>query len=445
MRCKAASVAILILVILSCGRSDIEGTQSLSVILVIIDTLRADHLGYWGYDRGTTPSLDSLAAAGTAFMETQAQSSWTLPSVASILSGLTPREHGAGYAGGELFGLSSSIQTLQGILHSKGWISCGIFNVIFLNEDFGFHRGFDHFDCRGITENRSTRRAGETVDAVIQWLEDLEEDEKFLVVVHFYDPHIPYDPPPPYDVMFNEEGGTGESGYSGLMMDTILAVNRGEAGLSLHGLRMMTDLYDGEIAYTDSQIGRLLHYLRMTGLSERSLVIVTADHGEEFLEHSGLEHGRTLYQEVLHVPLILSGPGVPAGSIRNGPCSQVDILPTVLSYLELEVPPGRSGIDLLGSSITGSRDLPSSNLMWSGPAASVRREDLKIIWRVEDCGTEFYDLSEDPLEQYSIDVSGSTMLQAVEYYWSTPPLADPPVVSFGDAEDNQLRDLGYIR
>jgi choline-sulfatase len=445
MRCRTAAVAMMILVILSCGGSDIEGTQSLSVILVIIDTLRADHLGYWGYERGTTPSLDSLAAAGTAWMETQAQSSWTLPSVASILTGLTPREHGAGYAGGELFGLSSSIRTLQGIMHSKGWRSCGIFNVIFLNEDFGFHRGFDHFDCRGITENSSARRAGETVDAVIRWLEDLAENEKFLVVVHFYDPHIPYDPPSPYDVMFNEEGGAGESGYSGLLMDTILAVNRGEASLSLQGLRMMTDLYDGEIAYTDSQIGRLLHYLRVTGLSERSLVIVTADHGEEFLEHSGLEHGRTLYQEVLHVPLILSGPGVPAGSIRNGPCAQVDILPTVLSYLGLEIPPGRSGIDLLGSGIAGSRDLPSSNLLWSSPGASVRRDDLKIIWRVEDCGTEFYDLSEDPLERYSMDASGSTMLQAVEYYWSTPPLADPPGVSFSDAEDNQLRDLGYIR
>ncbi|MBN2586144.1 MAG: sulfatase [Candidatus Fermentibacteraceae bacterium] len=445
MLCRAALAAIPLLLILSCGRGDVEGTPDLNVVLVIIDTLRADHIGYWGYDRGTTPCLDSLAAAGTAWMETQAQSSWTLPSVASILTGLTPREHGAGYAGGELFGLSSSIRTLQGILHSRGWRSCGIFNVIFLNEDFGFHRGFDHFDCRGITENSSTRRAGETVDTAIQWLEGLAEDDKFLLVVHFYDPHIPYDPPPPYDVMFSDEGGTGGAGYSGLVMDTILAVNRGEASLSLHGLRMMTDLYDGEVAYTDGQIGRLFNYLTETGLSDRSLVIVTADHGEEFLEHSGLEHGRTLYQEVLHVPLILSGPGVPAGAIRTEPCAQVDILPTVLSYLGLEIPAGPSGIDLLGGSGAGSRDLPSSNLMWSAPAASVRRDDRKIIWKAEDGGTEFYDLSEDPMEQHSIGVSGSAMLQAVEYYWSTPPLADPPVVSFGDAEDNQLRDLGYLR
>lgn len=425
-----------------CGGKKAEKESGLSVLLIIIDTLRADHVGYWGYERDITPSLDSLAASGTAWTQTQAQSSWTLPSVASILTGLAPREHGAGTSGGRMFGLAPSIPTLQGILHSRGMSTCAILNVIFLSEDFGFHRGFDHFDCRGVTGSRGTRRANETADAAISWLEG--QNGAFLAVVHFYDPHIPYDPPPPYDTLY-ADSYTGPLRSGEFQMDTMTSVNSGAAVLSPEGLSAMVDLYDGEIAFTDVELGRLLRYLRASGLSESTLVIVTADHGEEFLEHSGIEHGRTLYQEGLHVPLILSGPGIPPGVRREEPSALLDLLPTIISYLEVEAPPGLSGADLLASA-EGTRDIPASNLLWSTvPQASMRRDSLKVIWYSEDGSTELYDLSSDPFEQDPLNVVHPSLIESVEFYWATPPAADPPGVSFGEAQNNQLRDLGYIR
>lgn len=426
----------------ACGGKKDEKEPDISVLLIIIDTLRADHVGYWGYERDITPFLDSLAASGTAWMQTQAQSSWTLPSVASILTGLAPREHGAGASGGRMFGLSPSIPTLQRILHSRGMSTCAILNVIFLSEEFGFNRSFDHFDCRGITENRGTRRANETSDAALSWLEG--QNGVFLAVVHFYDPHIPYDPPPPYDTLY-ADSYTGHLRSGELQLDTMTSINRNGEVLSPEGLSAMVDLYDGEIAFTDAELGRLLRYLRTSGLAESTLVIVTADHGEEFLEHSGLEHGRTLYQEVLHVPLIMSGPGVPAGVRREEPSALVDVLPTILSCLDVEAPPGLPGADLLAP-VRASRDLPASNLLWSNiPQASMRRDSLKMIWYSDDGSTELYDLSSDPFEQDPLNVVHRSLIESVEFYWATPPAADPPVVSFGEVLNNQLRDLGYIR
>lgn len=432
----------LVMLLSACGGENSERESDISVLLIIIDALRADHVGYWGYERDITPNLDSLAASGTAWMQAQAQSSWTLPSVASILTGLAPREHGAGTSGGRMFGLSPSIPTLQGILHSRGMSTCAVLNVIFLSEDFGFHRGFDHFDCRGVTESRGTRRADETADAAISWLEG--QSGAFLAVVHFYDPHTPYDPPPPYDTLYaGSYTGPLRSGES--QMDTTISVNSGASVLSPEGLAAMVDLYDGEIAFTDAELGRLLRYLRTSGRSGSTLVIVTADHGEEFLEHSGIEHGRTLYQEVLHVPLLMSGPGIPSGVRRMEPSALLDLLPTVLSLLDVETPPGLQGADLLAAA-HNTRDIPASNLLWSKvPQASIRRDSLKMIWYSEDGSYELYDLSSDPFEQDPLNADHPSLVESAEFYWSTPPAADPPEVSFGEAQNNQLRDLGYIR
>jgi arylsulfatase A-like enzyme len=437
-------MAVIILTLLSCGRQADEEVSDINVLLIIIDTLRADHLGYWGYKRDITPTLDSLSASGTAWMETQAQSSWTLPSVASMLTGLSPREHSAGYSNGQMYGLASSIPTLQSILHSSGWQTCGIFNVIFLNEDFGFHRGFDHFDCRGVTENTGCRRAGQTVDDALEWLDALEYESRFCAILHFYDPHIPYDPPSPYDTMYADPSYTAvRNGEQQLSI--MRSVNNDSAEIADEGLNNLIDLYDGEIAYTDAEIGRLLREMRSNGLTDSTIVIVVADHGEEFLDHSGIEHGRTLYQEVTHVPLIISGPGVPPGVVIDTPAAHMDILPTVLSYLHLEIPYGLSGRDLFRSEYA-ELDIPASNLLWCEiQQASVRRDSLKVIWNSDGSGIEYYNLSSDPDEQFPLHEVDESMVEAAEFYWATPPVAEAPCVSFTEAANHQLRDIGYIR
>ncbi len=432
----------MFILLLSCGGQ--SGDSGMSVLLIIIDTLRADHVGYWGYERPVTPTLDSLALSGTAWMQTQAQSSWTLPSVASMFTGLSPREHRAGMSTAQMYGLASTIPTLQGILHSRGWQTCGIFNVIFLSEDFGFHRGFDHFDCRGVTGNTGCRRADQTVDDALSWLEHPDRESRYFAVIHLYDPHIPYDPPPPYDALYADTSYTALRGGEQQLL-AMNSVNKDSVEIEMEGLNNLIDLYDGEIAFTDAQIGRLLARLRASNLTDSTLIIVVADHGEEFLDHSGLEHGRTLYQEVTHVPLIISGPGIAAGLTVEQPASHMDILPTVLSYLGLDEPEGLSGRNLLDTS-NASSDITASNLLWREiPQASLRRDNLKIIWNSDGSETEYFDLSSDPFEQNPLPDPDISLIEAVEFYWSTPPRGEAPEVSFGEAENNQLRDLGYIR
>lgn len=440
-------VSILpVLILLSCGEpSDRDISGKPNILLIIIDTLRADHLGYWGYSRDISPVLDSLAESGTAWMETQAQSSWTLPATASILTGLTPREHGAGKTEGITYGLAGSLRSLQGTLHTAGWKTGGLFNVIFLSEDFGFHRGFDYFNCQGVVGNTGCRRADETVDDALFWLSTLDTDTKFLLVVHFYDPHIPYDPPAPYNTMYTNENYTGNCDNGWGSVPQLNALNSGDSIISTDGLGNLIALYDGEIMFTDREIGRLLGELRSSGKTDSTLVIVIADHGEEFLDHSGIEHGRTLYQEVLHVPFIMSGPGIPEGNRVFTPATQIDLLPTLLSYLEFDIPKELSGRDLLSEQYP-DLDIPASNLLWSEiQQASIRRDSMKIIWNADGSHVELFDLASDPSELHSLPVIDDSMIESVEFYWSTPPVCNPPEVSFGESMTRRLRDLGYIR
>jgi arylsulfatase A-like enzyme len=436
-----------IITLISCGAgidSSDKDAGNYNVLLIIIDTLRADHLGYWGYERNTTPTLDSLAHSGTAWMQTQAQSSWTLPSTASILTGLTPRQHGARTSERRMYGLASSLPTLQGILHSSGWHTCGIFNVIFLSAHFGFHRGFDHFDCQGVTGNEGCRRADQTVNDLLDWFSGLDEGSNYFAVVHFYDPHIPYDPPSPYDTIFADVTPS-DLRDPGAQLTFMQLVNRSNEGIASEELDLLRDLYDGEIAFTDNEIGRLLTELREMGLADSTLVIITADHGEEFLEHSGIEHGRTLYQEVTHVPLIISGPGITAGLEMNEPAANIDILPTVLAYLNIRPPDAITGRDLFAQEFP-EMDIPASNLLWSDvQQASIRRGALKVIWNTDGSGSEFFDLSSDPFERFPLQHTGTSIIQAVEFYWATPPLVEAPEVIYDEAETSMLRDLGYIR
>ena len=436
--------ALFIPMLLSCGGGPEEEAGGLNVLLVIIDTLRADHLGCYGYHRDITPTLDSLASEGTIWTQAQAQSSWTLPSTASILTGLTPREHGAGRSQGRFAGLAPEIPTLQMKLHSRGYRTFGVFNVVFLSEDFGFHRGFDHFDCRGVTGSRGCRRADQTVDDFLAALESLEEEDDFMAVVHFYDPHIPYDPPSPYDTLY---AGSQENllRTAGRQTGIIHPVNNQELVLSDTSMNLLKDLYDGEIAFTDREIGRMLSVMRQRGLTDSTVVIVVSDHGEEFLEHGGIEHGRTLYQEVTRVPFIAAGPGIPAGAVRRDPASHVDIPPTVMALLNMEMESTIWGRNLFAGE-EDDADIPASNLLWSqDQQASVRRGNRKIIWSPDNGEWEMYDLVEDPGELAPADTSGGPLLQSVEFYWATPPVAEAPEVSFTAAESNQLRDLGYIR
>ena len=427
LRTVAACAAVLLAFAAGCGRSP----QRPNVVVVIIDTLRADHLGCYGYGRNTSPGLDSLAEAGMMWSRVQGQSSWTLPAVTTLLCGLSPRAHGArlNVAERTIWNASPQTPTAVTLLGSGGYRTLGLFNVFLLSEKMGFHRGFDRFDCR----DDGNGMAGRTVDTAISWLREDAEDGPFLLVVHLFDPHSPYDPPAPFDTLF---AGSAEG-------DTSWTFTPGGAVADTTQRWRMEALYDGEIAWTDSQLSRLWAELRRLEVADETVVLVTADHGEEFLEHGYVEHGRTLYREITRVPMILTGPGIPRDSVCFRVASQLDVVPTVLAAAGVEGPGGLPGSDLVAGLPRRSRTLPASGVNTGPPfrLASIRRGSRKVIWAPASDSAAMFNLEEDPGELEPLPADPA-LLTELERYWSTPRRY-PPVRSEMDVAP-ALRDLGYM-
>ncbi|MFO7950639.1 MAG: sulfatase [Candidatus Fermentibacteraceae bacterium] len=425
-RISGAIIALWLLLLAGCG-----GTNPPNIVLVIIDTLRADHLGCYGYSRDTSPAIDSLAATGIVFTNVQGQSPWTLPAVTSIFTGLSVREHGAGRRGNNVYAMSRDLQTLPLLLKRRDYGTAGIFNVFLLSEQFGFHLGFDSFSCEWLGDGR----AGLAVDEAIEWLSGYEDSDPFFLCLHIFDPHDPYDPPPPYDEYFTPSGSRGITWWPALP----------DGGLddSEENLEHLVGLYDGEIAWTDAQLARLFGHLRSSGLKENTVVMIVADHGEEFLEHGGVGHGYTMHREILHVPLILAGPGIPADSADGSLRSQMDIVPTLLQIAAIEVPEHVRGHSLLSADIP-PRAVPASNLNSLIPdlTAAVTVPDRKLIWNIEDDTSSMYDIASDPFEQEPLPPD-SDLVDSVLHYWSTPEVL-PAELADREAVEAVLQDLGYF-
>jgi arylsulfatase A-like enzyme len=439
MLCAASAL----LAVSACGSSE---QQRPNVLLILIDTVRADNFSCYGYHRETTPHIDSLAAAGTLALNCHGQSSWTLPAMSTIFTGVSPVVHGAGKRNEEFYGPSHEAPWLPLSMHQAGYRTAAFFNVIFMNQDFGFHRGFDHFDCQGISSGNSTRTAGETVDALLEWLDDSDGSTPFFAAVHFYDPHVPYSAPEPYLHMYADPGYEGEYDETwGSDVRQIIRVNSGEAVPSREDLDNLIALWDGEITYTDAETGRLLAGIRERGYGENTLVIVVGDHGEEFLEHGGIEHGRNLYRETTHVPLVIAGPGFGGGRVISEPVAQLDLAATVAAVTGTVFPVSAPSTDLSGM-ICDVRGIPASGVLWreSGDLVSVVSGSRKVIWAVEEDSLEAYDIQLDPGETVMLEPWEDLVDEAL-YYWATPPVGTAIFVDYGESVAGELRNLGYIR
>lgn len=430
--------SIALILTLSCGNTS-TAIDSPNVILIIIDTLRADHLSCYGYHRETSPSLDSLAASGTRWENCQAQAPWTLPATATIFTGLNAKQHGTGRRLDGDHRLHSEVPIIPTIFSSAGYRTCGIFNVVLLNENHGFSRGFDYYSC----VDDGNGRAAFTVDEFLQWLESDSDDRPFLAVLHFFDVHVPYDPPPPFDKLYFPDDTLELSDWE-----------ISEDGLILHPeyLEHYLSRYDGGITWVDTQLGRLFEELRLRGYADSTIVIVTADHGEEFLEWGWIGHGGNFYQELLHVPLMMSGPGVPSGEVITETAGQFDILPTLLSICSIEDTSSFEGIDLFSQAARNPRAIPSSRLMYMGvmlgetPLAAIMYGSIKGLVTRRGSTDSYYmfDLLNDPHEQMPLEAD-SLMTELLDYYRATPMLWDPPHVQNLDSSSTRaLEDLGYI-
>ncbi len=321
----------------------IRNGKKMNLILIVIDALRADHLGCYGYPRETTPHLDALANEGIRFEECYAPVSWTKPSVASLMTSLYPGVHGAVRAGDSLPG---EVVTLAELLRAAGWTTAGFITNPHLKSIYNFNQGFDLFDdsltrdkiyeiairqlvfypllraFSGKNFNLTDRDRANLVNRkVFSWLER-EKDSDFFAYIHYMDPHAPYNPPGKYREMFPAVSGNEVS--------------------------RTVSLYDGEIRFVDNAVGELLERLKALGIYQRTVILVTADHGEAFGEHGDFGHGHTIYQDQLRVPLIIKCPSCPPALAISSPVSTLDILPTLLDLMNLHPDPAAAGVSLMG-------------------------------------------------------------------------------------------------
>ncbi len=316
-----------------------------NVLIYLIDTLRADHLGVYGYPRPTSPEIDRFAADGVLFENAQAQSSWTRPTVVSLLTGLRPRAHGVNR---RQDAVPAGIDTLAELLAADGYQTAGFVTNGNAGPNFGLDQGFEQF--RHLLESADTRERHRLSDHLNLWLFDwLEnqrsEDRPFFLYAHASDPHAPYTPPEPFRRRFapGVDPAIGD-------LENVRAVFQGGRPPGETTRQDLVDLYDAEIAFNDHHFGRLIERLKELGLYESTLIILVADHGEEFLDHGGWEHGITLYGEQLHVPLILKLPGGRfAGTRIAATVGQVDVVPTILELLSIAPPPALDGTNLLAA------------------------------------------------------------------------------------------------
>lgn len=484
MRFVVVSVA-LALGFLACRDSELSPTP-INVVLISIDSLRADHVHAYGYGRRTTPTIDRIARQGALFENVVAASSWTLPTHVTMLTGLTPRQHGVEYFSGSR--LESGITTLGEVLQNAGYQTYGVFSGPYLHPTFGLHRGFHRYesadgevlcldgDCNARPDSLATDRAirvahekaHRTVTSPmvtkrsLDFLQIREPGKPFFMFLHYFDVHHDYIPPEEYWRKFDARY---EGRFSGRDFENNPEVH---PFMDARKLRHLVARYDGEISYTDFHIGNLLRALNQRGLSDDTLVVVTSDHGDEFFEHRGKGHGRTLFDEVIRVPLVMKLPGrIEPGTRITAQVRQQDMMPTILGLAGVEDYRGsESATDLSRRLLRGEEPrsrVAVSRLRLEGLWTSVRTERAKLLVHEkpdEDVVVSFYDLEEDAREKLPVGLDelpseAEVEGEAFEELWSafeasiTEPTHDGSPTDGTDrtlpeSVREQLRALGYI-
>ncbi len=378
-----------------------------NVVVYVIDTLRADHLGCYGYQRPTSPEIDRFAAQAIRWREGRAQSSWTRPAMTTILTGLAPITHGVQETYDRL---AESIPLVSEFFGRAGWQTAFFTSNGNVTAHLGFARGWSFF--KYFAERRRTPelqvQSEEMTPHVLDWLEHRDPAQPFLLVVHTTDPHHPYTPQRKFRKLLapavrDRILGTREDIYRLPVLSA--------AEVARHRPALMA-LYDAEIAGNDASFGKLMNYLDRSGLRNSTAVLLLSDHGEEFHEHGGWTHGLSLYEEQLRVPFILRLPGgAGAGTVApSDPAEQIDVVPTLLSLAGLPVPPNLPGRDVVAALAAPEREAgvrPSFAWLRKSDQAidAVTRSQWKLLVNVRANialrrrPLELYALGSDPGEQ----------------------------------------------
>jgi arylsulfatase A-like enzyme len=432
-------------------------------LILCVDTLRADHLGHYGYARATSPRLDRLAAEGVVFDRAQAQSNWTVPATATILTSLLPSGHGAGLSG-DLRLLSESsppaqmhpaVRPLATVLAEAGFRT-----ALYSANPFLYGRFKDGFEEAFV----DWVPAATLSDQAAEWASQ-QGDDRFFMYVQYMDLHQPVEPPEPFFHAFQP--------YPAALAPREL-VNWSfgqQASLDapdfLRYRRHRIGLYDGAIRYVDTQIGRLVDHLERAGLLDHTLIVVTSDHGEEFWDHAederalggdprglwGIGHGHSMYQELLWVPLVFRGPGVAGGRRVGCDARHLDVAPTALALLGLAPEPEMRGESLarhLGASdeAEGCRPLPmiSESPAYGPDARALVWRGYKLVTRADGV-TLLFDLERDPRELSDLSAARPAVvseLRRILVGQKHGTHAERSVDPWSEEASKDLRALGYL-
>ncbi len=415
--------------------------DDVNVVFVLVDTLRADRLSAYGYERPTSPVMDRMADSGVRFARAQSQSSWTKSSMASLLTGLFPQRSGVTRFD---HGLPASATLPAEIFKEAGYTTAGIWRNGWIAPNFGFGQGFDvylrptpradvgHVERKGRAD---ARLSGTDEDITLNALEFMRNnrDGKFLLYLHYMDLH---------QYVYDDEAAELPFGTS------------------------ISDVYDRSIHWTDRNIGALISTLDELDLSKRTILVISADHGEAFGEHGAEGHARDLYQEVVHVPMILSLPfRVDGGLVVDPLVRNVDVWPTLLDLLGLPALPDADGVSLVPVMQAAARgepfETPPSHAyidqVWGQiekeprPLVGIQRDTQRVLYSQlkPDESLQVFDLATDPGERRNLRAAppawaGELRPQLDASFAGKSPWGDVDKVALDEMELNQLRALGYV-
>lgn len=390
-----AILIIIGLAILACLPAGISAAQDpASVVLIIIDTVRADHLGCYGYDRETSPNIDAFSEECVLFRKAVSPAPWTTPAIAGMFTGQFPRV--LGYHD-EAIVVDEKALCMAEIFKYNGYETAGVISHIFVSAKLGFDQGFDSFD-EDNAQGHGHISSPSVTDKGIAFI-DANKDKRFFLFLHYFDPHCDYIMHEPYDFYPEYEGSL----HSGQPIEELREHSR---YMTDEDRRYLTALYDSEIRFTDEHIGRLFKHLKDIGIYENLVIVVAADHGEAFLERDDhwIGHTRNVYQELIHVPFMIKTPVSDGGRTVGEWVSLVDFMPTVVGAAGLEVPEGYryDGLDLLARGTGGAREIVFSETGRWGDQETLIGGRWKILRDRASGSIHLFDLISDPGEFHDV-------------------------------------------
>jgi len=442
---------MLLSLLLACSSAPPEPPAKPDLVLVVVDTLRADHLGVYGHKRPTSPTMDRLAEEGMWFSRAYASSGWTLPSMASLFSGLYPHQHLVGrltFRGTEFGKLDASVTTVAESLGARGYRSGAVVNNTFMAPAFEMAQGFESYDYQGAT-NTKHRSAKETVDLGMAWL-DKAGGPSFLVL-HFMEPHLDYEATAPHLGAFSK----GNPAATQINLGDLVGKSHRNTVPDPAVQEFVRQRYDEEILHVDDAVSYLVDQLKARDRWAGSIMAITSDHGEEFWEHGGFEHGHTLMGELTRVPLIVSGGALRSSGRVDAVVEHVDLVQGLLHSAGAEPPAAAAGTSLWkianGTATDHDNTALSENILYGPPKVSIVDANARLefdftsesgtLWGVDPDGIERRRLGPDLRAQ-----AGERLSAAIKKKrGSLKPIDGVGGVSIADHEMfMQLQSLGYI-